>query len=146
MAEGDRFVASIGPLYNVTLVVVGVSFTAVAWHNGLEIILTTLVTFTKYGTYFYSLIVAALGILCFQSAVFCMIFAPGSNGYGVIAAVDVGWYVEHLDSVGLIYDSLIRAHNAHLLAGYVWSPVSPWCSGAVSTSSVTATGSFEGSL
>ncbi|RMY52117.1 hypothetical protein D0864_14313 [Hortaea werneckii] len=91
MAEGDRFVASIGPLNNVTLVVVGVSFTAVAWHNGLEIILTTLVTFTKYGTYFYSLIVAALGILCFQSAVFCMIFAPGSNGYGVIAAVDVGW-------------------------------------------------------
>lgn len=98
MADEDRFVASIGPLYNVTLVVVGVSFTAVAWHNGLEIILTTLATFTKYGTYFYSLVVAALGILCFQTAVFCMIFAPDSNGYGVIATVDVGWYVERLDS------------------------------------------------
>ena len=91
MPDETRHVAAIGPLYNVPLVVVGVAFTAVAWSNGLELILTTLSTFKRRSTYFYALLTAALGVLCFQSAIFCMIFAPSVNGYGIIVSVNIGW-------------------------------------------------------
>lgn len=91
MPDETRYVAAIGALYNVPLVVVGVAFTAVAWFNGLELLLTVFATFKRRSTYSYSLVVATLGVLCFQSAVFCMIFAPRANGYGIIAFVDIGW-------------------------------------------------------
>jgi len=91
MPDETRYVAAIGPLYNVPLVVVGVAFTAAAWFNGLELLLTTLATFKKRSAYFYSLIVTSFGVLCFQSGVFCMIFVPSANAYGIIGSIDVGW-------------------------------------------------------
>lgn len=91
MPDETRYVAAIGALYDVPLVVVGVAFTAIAWFNGLELLLTIFATFKKRTTYFYSLVAASLGVLLFQSAVFCMIFAPFANGYGIIASIDIGW-------------------------------------------------------
>lgn len=91
MADQTQYVAAIGPLYNVSLVVVGVAFTAIAWFNGLELIIQIFTSFRKHSTYFYSLLVATAGILCYQSAVFCMIFAPAANAYGIIVSIDVGW-------------------------------------------------------
>ena len=41
MPDETRHLAAIGPLYNVPLVVVGVAFTAIAWFNGIELVLIT---------------------------------------------------------------------------------------------------------
>ena len=91
MPDQTRYVAAIGALYNVPLVVVGVAFTAGAWIYGTELLLIIFTTFKKRSAYSSSLVIASLGVLCFQSSVFCMIFAPWANGYGIIVGVDVGW-------------------------------------------------------
>ena len=91
MPDETRYVAAIGPLYNVPLVVVAVAFTAIAWFNGLEMLIVTWMTFKKRSAYFYSLIVCCFGILCYETSIFCLIFVKGANTYGTNVGIDLGW-------------------------------------------------------
>lgn len=86
-----KYSVEIGQLNSIPRLVVILTFIGIAWFNGLEMILMTWMTFKKRSAYFYSLIVCCLGILCYESAIFCLIFAKGINAYGLNAAINTGW-------------------------------------------------------
>ncbi|RDL32702.1 uncharacterized protein BP5553_09158 [Venustampulla echinocandica] len=82
-----------GPLDTVALVFIFIGFSAIAMYNSVEVFGRIFIVFKRYtGVYFYSLIVATLGIAFYQTFIVLMILTPW-NTYVVNTGGALGWAV-----------------------------------------------------
>lgn len=102
-------------------VVIG-AFTAVAWYNALELLILIFVTFKKYhGLYFWSLLVASVGVIFYGLGFLSKFFDIIENEFVNCVFITIGWWSMVTGQSVVLYSRLhLIVQNERLLKRILW--------------------------